>query len=176
MRFSKILSIAARLDAARDTYLQAKSRDEMKLRETYRKTRNELMLAGLRDMAGHDGVEIQALPVKDYEPEPFLIRMVAPAEGAAQPTFGEELAGFLSAFPDKGWPDQFTQEVKASDTKCVRSELFIRSMLEEFALVLTNQRPNEVLDPVTPADMRAFAIPGGLLSGKRAEPDAPSPK
>ena len=39
----------------------------------------------------------------------------------------------------------------------------IRSVLEEFALVLSNPSPNEVLDSITTDDMRAFATPGGLL-------------
>jgi hypothetical protein len=165
MRFSKIPSIAARLDNARDTFLHAKSVDEATNVTAYRKTRNELMLAGLRDLVGHDGVEIQALPVKQLEPEPFLITLVPPTEGAPQPTFGDELAGFLNACRDEPWPDQFIEEVKPSDSQCIRSELMIRSVLEEFALVLSNPSPNEVLDPITTGDMRAFAIPGGLLSG-----------
>lgn len=51
MRFTKIPSIAARLDTARDTFLHAKSADEVLVEAAYRKTRNELMLAGLRDLA-----------------------------------------------------------------------------------------------------------------------------
>lgn len=66
---------------------------------------------------------------------------------------------------------RLTEEVKPTDTQCIRSELFIRSMLEGFALVLSNPSPDEVLDPVTAEDLRAFAIPGGLLSttGPQAE-------
>jgi hypothetical protein len=170
MRFTKIPSIAARLDNARDTFLHAKSGDEATVEAAYRKTRNELMLAGLRDLAGHDGVEIQPLPVKKFEPEPFLITLVPPTEGAPRPSFSDELAGFLNTCRDEPWPDQFTEEVKPSDTQCIRSELFIRSVLEETALVLRNPSPNEVLDPITTDDMRAFAIPGGLLSA--LDPDA----
>lgn len=134
------------------------------------------MLAGLRDLAGLDCVELQPLPVKKFEPEPFLITMVPPTEGAPRPSFGDELAGFLNACRDEPWPDRFIDEVKPSDTQCIRSELMIRSVLEEFALVLSNPLPNEVLDPVTADDMRAFAIPGGLLSGREKAPHPPYPE
>lgn len=166
MALSKIQSLVAQLDAARCAYDATPSWPENPVAdEAYRKVRNELMVACIRELSGHDGVCLAASPAKRFDSKPLTITVTE--IGELPPTFGPKLAGMLNDCRKWYWPgkeEHLLREAKPSDHHCVRSEDMIMQLLSHRALDHSNVSPDEVLDPITPADMKVFGVPGGLLA------------
>ena len=178
MGLSKLQSIVAKLSLAEDAYIKGDPMvDEATLEARLRKTRGELLLAGLRELIGHEGLNIEEQPAAIQTPVPWIITTVAPAARARRPTFGPLLAKELNRCTEDHWrgrEDHLIQNVKASDHQCIRSERMLRGLLVNVALDHCNGSPERVLDPVTPAEMAAFAFPGGLLSRPENGDSGPS--
>jgi hypothetical protein len=178
MGLSNLQSIVAKLSLAEDAYIKGDPMvDEATLEARLRKTRAELLLAGLRELIGHEGLKIEEQPADIQTPVPWIISTVAPEGGVQRPTFGPLLAKELNRCTEDYWrgrEDHLIHEVKASDHQCIRSERMLRSLLVNVALDHCNGSPEQVLDPITPAEMAAFAFPGGLLSEPEGRSTGPA--
>lgn len=181
MALTSIQSIMTQLSLVEDAFIKGdRLIDEAKLEANFRSVRRDLLLAGLKELAGPVELHIEHRPVERFMPVTWIISTAHP-DGPAEPrpTFGPRMAEKLNACTKdycRGAEDHLIQEVKPSDYECIRSERMIHSLLANVALDLSNRAPDAVLDPITPAEMAAFAFPGGLLSGQPSgAPDAVQP-
>ena len=102
MALTAIQSIVSRLSQAEDAFVNSKDwGNDGKQEADFRKLRSELLLAGLRELAGHGGLEVHELAVKRFDPVPLIITMPPASAGGA---FGPKLAEMLNACRKDPWP------------------------------------------------------------------------